>query len=56
MVNYNTTTDEFERLGFKKVGKDYVKQESVEETKKRDWQLEYKKFQSSTNQEVYRIK
>ena len=46
--------DEFERLGFKKVGKDYVKQESVEETKKRDYKAEYKKFQSSTKAKKYR--
>ena len=46
--------DEFERLGFKKDGKDYVKQESVEETKKRDYKAEYKKFQSSTKAKKYR--
>ena len=46
--------DEFERLGFKKVGKNYVKQESVEETKKRDYKAEYKKFQSSTKAKKYR--
>ena len=46
--------DEFERLGFKKVGKDYVKKESVEETKKRDYKAEYKKFQSSTKAKKYR--
>ena len=46
--------DEFERLGFKKVGKDYVKKESVEETKKRDYKAEYKKFQSSTKARKYR--
>ena len=46
--------DEFERLGWKKKGKDYVKQESVEETKKRDYKAEYKKFQSSTKAKKYR--
>ena len=40
--------------GFKKVGKDYVKKESVEETKKRDYKAEYKKFQSSTKAKKYR--
>ena len=46
--------DEFERLGWKKKGKNYVKQESVEETKKRDYKAEYKKFQSSTKAKKYR--
>ena len=46
--------DEFERLGWKKDGKSWVKQESVEETKKRDYKAEYKKFQSSTKAKKYR--
>ena len=46
--------DEFEKLGWKKDGKNWVKQESVEETKKRDYKAEYKKFQSSTKAKKYR--
>ena len=46
--------DEFEKLGWKKDGKNWVKQESVDETKKRDYKAEYKKFQSSPKMKKYR--